>query len=196
MDKAKAKKAGKLKRRLVFVSFMLLFLMLTILSVDLSLCSKWCSLSTLRKVYKIAVPCVFFILFITALILTLRISNTWKGAKEKPREIKSVKNESLEYLSFFMSYLMPLIGYDTDDPRRLALTGILILLFAVLFYKTGIYYKNPVLAVLGYKLYKAEFDDVDAKEGVIILSKDELKTNSNVAYIMLDEYVWIAKEVK
>lgn len=170
--------------------------MLFILSLDLTLCSEWDSLKTWERIYKIAVPSFFFILSVWASILTFVINISWKGVKEKPRVIKSLHNENLEYLSFFMSYLLPLIGYDTDDPRRLVLTIILILLFALLFMKTGIYYKNPVLAILGYKLYNAQIEDVEAEDGVILLSKDDLKASSNVKYIMLDEHIWIAKEVR
>lgn len=52
------------------------------------------------------------------------------------------------------------------------------------------------LALMGYRLYRAEIRGVDAPDGVVLISKDRLSKRSAIKWIPIDKYVWIAKEIK
>ena len=55
---------------------------------------------------------------------------------------------------------------------------------------------NPTLALMGYRLYRAEIKGCEAPDGIILISRDRLNKASSIKWIPIDEYVWIAKEIK
>lgn len=59
-----------------------------------------------------------------------------------------------------------------------------------------LYYGNPTLALMGYRLYRAEIKNIDAPDGVILISKDRLSKNLSIKWIKIDQFVWVAKEIK
>lgn len=111
-------------------------------------------------------------------------------------KIIEIKNENYEYLTFMTSYIMPLVCMDFNDPRYVAV--FLVLLFAIgfLFIRMDIYYGNPTLAFMGYRLYRASIKGVDAPDGVILISGDKLSKDMDVLWIPIDEHVWIVGRPK
>ena len=65
----------------------------------------------------------------------------------------------------------------------------------MIFVRMDLYYGNPTLALMGYKIYIADIAGVDATDGVVLISTDHLSKKSSVKWIPIDKYVWIAKEV-
>jgi len=60
-------------------------------------------------------------------------------------------------IAFFISFVLPLLIDDIGSVRSFfAFFGILGLVI-VLMWKTNLYYQNPVLAILGYKMFKFHF---------------------------------------
>ena len=59
-----------------------------------------------------------------------------------------------------------------------------------------LYYGNPTLALLGYKIYRARLKGIDAPDGVILITKNKLIKGKSIKWIPLDKYLWVAKERK
>lgn len=120
----------------------------------------------------------------------------WKGVFNPPYTIKSIKNENYEYLTFLTTYIIPLICIDLTKPRYVLILVILLVIIGFIFIKIDLYCGNPTLALMGYRLYRAEIQEIDAPDGVILISKDRLNKNSCIKWIPIDKYIWIAKEIK
>ena len=59
--------------------------------------------------------------------------------------------------TFFATFILPLLYDDLNTPRGMVIfIGIMGGLF-VLMWRTDLYYQNPVLTILGYRIYKGEF---------------------------------------
>ena len=113
-----------------------------------------------------------------------------------PYEILSVKNENYEYLTFLTTYIIPLICIDLTKVRYVIVLGVLLVLIGFIFIRMDLYYGNPTLALMGYRLYRAEIKGCEAPDGIILISRDRLNKASSIKWIPIDEYVWIAKEIK
>lgn len=120
----------------------------------------------------------------------------WFNVPNPACEIIEIKNENYEYLAFMTSYIMPLVCMDFNDPRYVIV--FLLLLFAIgfLFIRMDIYYGNPTLAFMGYRLYRASIQGVDAPDGVILISGDKLSKDMQVLWIPIDKHVWIVRRPK
>lgn len=62
-------------------------------------------------------------------------------------------------VTFFMTFVFPLLLDDLNTLRGFILfMGILTLVFLLL-WKTNLYYQNPILTILGYKVYRINFSE-------------------------------------
>lgn len=120
----------------------------------------------------------------------------WAGVSNPPYEIESIKNENYEYLTFLTTYIIPLICIDLTKIRYVFVLAVLLVLIGFIFIRMDLYCGNPTLALMGYRLYRAEIRGVDAPDGVVLISKDRLSKRSAIKWIPIDKYVWIAKEIK
>lgn len=86
-------------------------------------------------------------------------------------EIQSI---SQEYSLFMSSYILPFLGFDLQNERMVAVVIIFLIILGIISVKTDLYFKNPILAIFGFKIYKAKLEN---KEYIYIISKDTMKQN-------------------
>jgi hypothetical protein len=77
------------------------------------------------------------------------------------------------------------------EGRDLIITILLIIIIGAIFIKTNLFYKNPTLALLGYKLYKV---DTEKSSNLIFVSKEVLNLGDSVHYIYLHNNVYFVKK--
>lgn len=187
-----------LKIRFYILSLFLLFVLILVLTIDVPL-----SFDPKVKVIGFQAPLLQKILSIISIlvitlcfILTQKTEYEWKGTKNPVYQIKSIKNENYEYLTFLSTYVIPLICIDLTKIRYVIVLFTLLCIIGFIFIKMDLYYGNPTLALLGYKLYRVEIDDVDTPESIILITRDPLYEGDYIRWIEIDENVWIAKENK
>lgn len=187
-----------LKIRFYMMSLWLLFVLIFLLTIDIpvSFASnvKFIGWIPLLKRNVLSITAALFALI--SYLLTCKTKYEWKGVTNPPHKISSIKNENYEYLTFLTTYIIPLICIDLKNIRYIIILGILLMLIGSIFVKMDLYYGNPTLALMGYRLYRAEIKNVEAPDGVVLLSKDRLSGNSSIRWIEIDKYVWVAKEIR
>ncbi len=192
----------RLKIRFYLMSLCLLFMLIFLLTIDIPVCEI---IEKIQQKQDIAImdilldnviPMVALLLAIYGLFLSRVSKYEWGGASNPPYKIKSIKNENFEYLTFLTTYIIPLICIDLDNIRYVIVLCILLIVIGAIFIKTDLYYGNPTLALMGYHLYRVELENYDSPDGVILLSKDKLIKGASVKWIRIDQYVWVAEEIK
>ncbi len=186
-----------LKVRFYFMSLWLLFVLIFLLTVDVPVSfssdAKFIGFAELfrRNVLSmISLGCA-----IISLILAKSFQYRWAGVKNPPYKIKSIKNENYEYLTFLTTYIIPLICIDLTKVRYVLVLTVLLLIIGFIFVRMELYYGNPTLALMGYRLYRAEIEGINPPDGIILITKDRLSVNASIKWIEIDEFVWIAKEI-
>jgi hypothetical protein len=117
-----------------------------------------------------------------------------KGATELPFEIKKIESINYEHLTFLATYVVPLISFDFDVGRQLAVLFLLLIIMGVIYIKTDLFYANPSLALLGFHIYRADGNfKVGDRENIILICKGPLTTGEKVAYIRLDERIYFVE---
>ena len=187
-----------LKLHFYIMSLWLLFVLLFLLTVDIPI-------SFSKDAHFIGVMPLLkrnWFAFISLLLALLGIvfasmeRRKWAGVSNPPYEILSVKNENYEYLTFLTTYIIPLICIDLTKVRYVIVLGVLLVLIGFIFIRMDLYYGNPTLALMGYRLYRAEIKGCEAPDGIILISRDRLNKASSIKWIPIDKYVWITKEIK
>ena len=181
----------RLKVELYILSLWVLFLLLFINKATVPMCfeanCQFIGFKALIITNWIPVFCVLGMLAgcISFWRFKHRILTASKGA---PGTITAVEHISFENLSFLATYIIPLLCFDLDfhlDEGRNAIMLILVLVaIGAIYIKADLYYTNPSLALMNFKIYRIEYTTAGAEAGklithkVVALSRDRLKVGA------------------
>lgn len=182
---------------LYFLSLWLLFVLIIIITAKVPICFTQGSTFVGIKflITNNIVPIIsIFALFIGALSY-YDFKHQMKGTLELSFKILEIENIDFEHLTFLTTYIIPLVCFEFDNIRYLMVFVILIIVIGSIYIRTDLFYANPTLAILKYRIYKVqgEFRNGEIKTKILIC-KDELNINDRVKYIKLDERIFYAKK--
>ena len=189
-----------LKTVLYILSLWLLFLSLLIMSYDkVMIKNVWNYLFTENFTFPISSLRVRNIVFIVSLafifigvfILTI-LANSFGSGWSVACTVSDISNENREHLEFLTTYIMPLVFTDVDSKRTVLNLGLMIFVIGAIYVKTNRFYSNPSLAILGFRIYKANIHDRGVKKCTVIC-RGILKNTASIKYIKIDDETYLAK---
>ncbi len=193
-SESEAKKV--LKVRFYIMSLWLLFFLIFLLTVDVPISFApdakfigWKELLSRNILSTISLCCA-----LGSWGLARNLQYQWRGVTNPPYKVKSIKNENYEYLTFLTTYIIPLICIDLSNLRYVLVLIVLLFIIGYIFVRMDLYYGNPTLALMGYRLYRADIEGVDAPDGVILIAQNRLSSGASIKWIEIDELIWVAKE--
>lgn len=129
-----------------------------------------------------------------SVIAFFRFSFELNGATDIPFEITKIENINYEHLTFLATYVVPLISFDFSSNRQLLVLALLLIVMGVIYIKTDLFYANPSLALLGFKIYKVDgaFKNGN-REGIVLISRDRILEGEKVSYIKLDDRIYYVR---
>lgn len=107
-----------------------------------------------------------------------------------PKKITRIKNSGVEYLSYLATYIIPFIGLKFDTWNNLLATTLLFFVIGFIYTKTNLLYANPTLALFGYYIFQATFEDGEERT---VISKGKIKKNNSYKYKELNEDLYFIK---
>ena len=186
-----------LKVHFYIMSLWLLFILIFLLTVDIPISFAhnakfigWGELLGRNVLAIISLFCAF-----VSWILTRDLKYQWQGVTNPSYKITEIKNENYEYLTFLTTYIIPLICIDLSNLRYVLVLVVLLFIIGYIFVRMDLYYGNPTLALMGYRLYRAKIEGVDAPDGVILITQNRLTSGASIKWIEVDKFIWVAKEV-
>ncbi|HDT2128059.1 TPA: hypothetical protein RCG93_004488 [Enterobacter roggenkampii] len=189
-----------LKTVLYILSLWLLFLSLLIMSYDKVLIKNvWDYIFTENFTFPISSLRVRNIVFIVSLvfifigaIILIILANSFGSGWSVACTVSDISNENHEHLEFLTTYIMPLVFTDVDSKRTVLNLGLMIFVIGAIYVKTNRFYSNPSLAILGFRIYKANVHDRGVKKCTIIC-RGVLKRTDSIKYIKIDDETYLAK---
>lgn len=118
----------------------------------------------------------------------------WSG-NESGYEIIAVREQEEAGLNFFLTLIVPLVIDDVGSIQGFTSFVLIVAIICCLLYKTNLFYANPVLAILGYRVYEFSFKD-NARFGnkqCIGLCKGRLREGQMIEYKSITEKVLYIK---
>lgn len=187
-----------IKLNFYFISLSILFALIFLLTVDIPVClpqdAQFIDLISLLKRNWLAL--IALILAILGWLMAAANNYNWAGTFHSPIEIKSIKNENYEYLTFLTTYIIPLICIDLTKIRYALVLAILLVLIGFIFIRMNLYCGNPTLALMGYRLYRAKIIRGGISRETTLISKDRLTQGSFIEWLPINTHVWIARKAK
>jgi len=181
---------------LFFVSLWLFFILTIIITVEVPICfSKECEFIGLWVLLsKNVIPAICILCLLIGTYSYFDFSFKLNDATQMPFKIKKIEGIDYEHLTFLTTYIVPLVCFNFVDIRYQLVLVILLIVIGVIYIRTDLFYANPTLALLNYKIYRV---DGEFKEGirldVVLISRTTLELNQRVDYIKLDNRIYYAK---
>jgi hypothetical protein len=149
----------------------------------------WCEL-----LLKNIIPLVCLLGIILGIVSYFDFKNVLKSATNMPFNISKIENINCEHLTFLTTYIVPLVCFNFVEIRYQIVLVVLIIVICAIYVKTDLFYANPTLALLGFKIYKIDgkFED-GTREGLILISKENLSKGQRCDYLKLDERIYYVK---
>lgn len=120
-----------------------------------------------------------------------------KDATQMPFKITKIENIDYEHLTFLTTYIVPLVCFNFVDTRYQLVLLILLVVIGIIYIRTDLYYANPTLALLNYRIYRIDGEFKDGiRNNIILISRTKLEINYRCDYIKLDDSIYYAKPKK
>lgn len=121
----------------------------------------------------------------------------FQGTSELPFKITEIDNIDYEHLTFLTTYIVPLVCFNFDNERYQIVLLILLIIIGVIYIRTDLFYANPTLAVLKFRIYKVSglFARGVQRNNIILITRQQLKIDDKVKYIKLDNRIYYAKKI-
>lgn len=107
--------------------------------------------------------------------------------------VQDVLEEKDAGLNFFLALILPLFVNDITTWNGLIVMILLLALIVCLLDKTNLYYQNPVLIVLNYKVYQLSFVDNDKLENgtYIAITRGQVRNSDRLNYKVIEDNVLV-----
>lgn len=141
------------------------------------------------------IVCTLALLYIVFFISYLK--HRMKGTTLGPIEITDIQNANNDILAFVGTYFLPLVSFSLAEHwQHLLVLFILFVVIGVIYVRADIYYTNPTLLLLGFRVYRIKGNlNGDPIERVVIV-QGELKKDVSLRYIVIDDNTYFVKEIK
>lgn len=185
-------KETKLKIKFYIISILILLVLAVFIDIKLFdsngdflcvydlICCNWFSILSI----------VFIIIGFIFLLLQ---NHELNGAANPCCRITKIENVNYEFLTFLTTYIIPLICFDFDKTRYKIVFLLLLIIIGIVFVKMNLYVANPILAIMGYRLYKVSVDKKKENKDIIVISRSELINNDSIDWIKLDDTCWYVR---
>lgn len=180
-----------IKVGMYLLSLWLLFALIFVNKVSIEICLD-CKLANRLELIEIlkanVLPFICAGLLLVSIACYLRFRHLIAGAQDGPMVIKSIEDKNAEHLVFLATYVVPLVGFGLDNVRQMINLGITLGLLGALYVRTNLFYANPTLALLGFRIFNVTFKDGPA----VLIANTGLEKDDAVNVLKLDRNIYFA----
>jgi hypothetical protein len=184
------------KLELYIISLWFLFLLLLINKLRLPLClGKDCQFVGLFTILRLnIIPTICLGLIVLGGVFYWRFNyRIEKAASSLPKKITAIEDLYFENVVFLITYIIPLVGFNLDGGRNQITLVLMLGLIGWFYVKANIFYTNPSLAVLGYRIYR--IDTLESTKMIVIV-RGRLKKGDDIYPRKIDDNVFFATRAK
>lgn len=82
--------------------------------------------------------------------------------------VSDVARRDDQVMGYLFTYVLPFVGLAFSDPYEVAASAVFVLVLLILYVRTNLFYVNPILSAVGYRVYEIQVAGAPAR---IALSK-------------------------
>lgn len=187
------------------LSMSMVFIAIGFFCMDIPICteenSQFIGWSELWKNTRLGI----FIIVATVIVeflFYLYLRKSWKkNVAELSVKVTNIDNKNFDTLTLIASFCVPLVSFNYQQVNHWIVLALLLIVIGVIFCRSDGFYNNPTLALLGFRLYQADFetqglDPNDNNKSLIFISQDKIEISDKIRYVLLSDKVGYAYKIK
>ena len=196
--KKQARKQLRQKVKIYIMSLWFLFVLIIVKTFDIpvSFAADAVFIGFKPLICRNVLPIISMLLALSGLGFAWGMYYHFNDISNPPLKVLSVKNKNYEYLTFLTTYVIPVVFVDYSNVRDVLAMVILLVLIGFILIKMDLYYGNPMLAILGYKLFEIEYKIRGETVHKLVITKNAVIKGSHVKWKEIDNNTLIVKEHK
>jgi hypothetical protein len=183
------------------LSLWLLLVLIFVNKIDIDLCFD-CKFASRAELGVIFVKNYLPVMCVVALVVSLGFYATFariiRGAKDGPFKVIEIEDKSADHLVFLATYVIPLLSFGLESPRQVVSLVITLTLIGAIYVRTNLFYANPTLSLLGFKICTVKFEqvgaDVPTGTAVLIARGEDIELGTTVNMLRLDRHIFFARK--
>lgn len=146
----------------------------------------------------VVIPIICSLLICASLLFCLWLFQWNNGSKLGPVTEATYKNVSGDVMSFVASYFFPLVSFNLGSTWQHAVVlAFLFILIGAIYIRADIYYCNPTLMLLGFRVYEAEGRvNKNGSYKQVVISWGKISDGDDIKYIPIDDKTSFAYKIK
>lgn len=184
-----------LKAGMYLLSLWLLFVLIIVNTVDVELCFD-CPFASAPQLWELAKRNFLSLVSASLLLLSIGFYFRFKclilGSKDGPYEIQQIEDRGAEHLVFLATYVIPLVGFGLSTFRQGISLLITLTLLGAIYIRTNLFYANPTLSLLGFRIFNVQLKDGPA----ILIARDDLAKGDAINIKLLDRRIFFARKAE
>ncbi|SIQ67968.1 hypothetical protein SAMN05421829_1068 [Aromatoleum tolulyticum] len=189
-----------IKVGMYLLSLWLLLVLIFVNKIDVELCFA-CKFASWEELGAIAAKNYLPLLCVVVLVVSLAFYAVFariiRGAKDGPFKVIEIEDKSADHLVFLATYVIPLLSFSLDTPRQVVSLIITLTLIGAIYVRTNLFYANPTLSLLGFKICTVKFEQGSA--GVptgtaVLIAREDIDLGASVNTLRLDKNIFFARK--
>lgn len=181
------------------LSLWLLFIIIIVFTVDIPVYFgpdyEWMKPLELIQRNKIPLICLLFVVFDAWFYFVYVKKRLFKSSPTYMAKVTNIRDQGYEMMVFIATYFLPIFGYDLTNIRHTIVFLILYVALGVIFVKSNLFYNNPTLALLGFRIYKGDlvkkFEETEMTiNDVLFVANNKVKEGINYDYLKVSDTVY------
>lgn len=131
------------------------------------------------------------ILSIGSLIILLYILRHTKRLAPQELKIRTTKSRDGDVITYIVTYILPFTLTNPQNGREKITLILLIALISFLYIKSQLFYINPILALIGYRLFQIT---TERSTSILITQKGFIATPAILNVYRLSNFIYLEKK--
>jgi hypothetical protein len=103
--------------------------------------------------------------------------------------VEHARHRDTDAISYVVTYLIPFAGFEAHTLRTRISLAIFLLIIGILYVRAHLFYVNPLLTVVGFRLFEVETDS--GRILLVISRRKFIGARSNLSLCTLSDYVFL-----
>lgn len=181
------------------LSLWLLFIIMIVFTVDIPLYFgpdyEWVSPIELIQENIIPFVCLLLVGFDAWFYFVYVKKVLFKSSSTYIAKVSKLKDQGHEMMIFIATYFLPLFDYDHTNIRHTIVFLILYVALGIIFVNSNLFYNNPTLTLLGFRIYKGDLlKTIEGKDvainDVVFVANNKVTDGSNHAYLKISDTIY------
>jgi hypothetical protein len=200
MDATPIRMSRLVKVGMYLLSLWLLLVLIFVNKINIDLCFD-CKFATWEELFAIVAKNLLPVLCVVVLFFSLAFYAAFaqiiRGAKDGPFKIVEIEDKSADHLVFLATYVIPLLSFSLDTTRQVVSLIIILTLIGAIYVRTNLFYANPTLSLLGFKICTVKFEQGAAgvPTGIaVLIAREDIELGNSVNMLRLDKHIFFARK--